>query len=523
MVEGAASTPPPVNRWLVAISVMAGTFMVVLDTTVVNVALPHMAGSLSASVEEATWALTSYLAANAVILPITGWLANFVGRKRLLLFSVTSFTTASLMCGLAPSLIFMILFRILQGLSGGVMQPLSQAVLLEAFPPEERGKAMGFWGIGIVAAPILGPVMGGWLTENWSWRWVFYINLPVGAIAVVMIWLFIFDPPYIRRGTARIDYWGIGLLTVGIGCLQLGLDRGQEHDWFSSRLVTFLLITAAVSLLAMLARELTVRHPVVDLRVFRERTYATGVFLITLMGAVLYGSLVLLPIMLQTVMGYSAYSAGITMAPRGIGTLITMPIVGLLIGRVDGRKMLALGFLFGAVTLFWLSWLNTDAGFWDLFWPQFVQGMAFGLLFVPLTTVTMDPIPNQGMGNATSLFNLMRNIGGSLGIALIQTFAVRQRQVHTTILVEHVNPYSPATQLMLARLKASFMAAGADAVTAADRATAALWGMVQKQAAVLSFLDSFHVLGLVFLAIVPLAFLMRRPRAGTRGVGAVAE
>jgi DHA2 family multidrug resistance protein len=523
MAEGPASAPPPVNRWLVAISVMAGTFMVVLDTTVVNVSLPHIAGSLSATVEEATWALTSYLAANAIILPITGWLANFFGRKRLLLFSVTSFTAASLMCGLAPSLGFMIIFRILQGLSGGVMQPLSQAVLLEAFPPEERGKAMGFWGIGIVAAPILGPVMGGWLTENWSWRWVFYINLPVGVTAVVMVWLFIFDPPYIRRGTARIDYWGIGLLTVGIGALQLGLDRGQENDWFSSKMVTFLLITAAVSLVAMLVRELLVGDPVVELGVFRERTYATGVLLITLMGAVLYGSLVLLPIMLQTVMGYSAYEAGIAMAPRGIGTLITMPIVGLLLARVDGRKILALGFLFGAVTLYWLSWLNSDAGYWDLFWPQFVQGMAFGLLFVPLTTVTMDPIPNEGMGNATSLFNLMRNIGGSLGIALIQTFAVRQRQVHTTILAEHINPYSPATQLMLVRLKAAFVAAGADAVTAGERATAALWGMVQRQAAVLSFLDSFHLLGLIFLIITPLAFLMRRPRGVTRTAGTVGE
>jgi MFS transporter, DHA2 family, multidrug resistance protein len=523
VAESQPTPPPAVNRWLVAISVMAGTFMVVLDTTVVNVALPHMAGSLSASVEEATWALTSYLAANAVILPITGWLANFIGRKRLLIVSVTSFTTASLMCGLAPSLAFMVVFRILQGLSGGVMQPLSQAVLLESFPPAERGKAMGFWGIGIVAAPILGPVMGGWMTENWSWRWVFYINLPVGVIAVLMISLFIFDPPYIRRGSARIDYWGIGLLAVGIGALQIGLDRGQEHDWFSSRLVTFLLITAAVSLLVMLARELTARQPVVDLRVFRNRTYSTGVVLITLMGAVLYGNLVLLPIMLQTVMGYTAYSAGIVMAPRGLGTLITMPVVGLLIGRLDARRMLATGFFLGAVTLFWLSWLNTDAGFWDLFWPQFVQGIGFGLLFVPLTTVTMDPIPNEGMGNATSLFNLMRNIGGSFGIALIQTFAVRQRQVHTTILVEHISPYSPSTRLMAERLKAAFMAAGADAATAADRATGALWGMVQRQAAVLSFLDSFHVLGLVFLLIVPLAFLMRRPGAGARGPGAAVE
>ncbi len=523
MSEGAAPAPPPVNRWLVAISVMAGTFMVVLDTTVVNVSLPHIAGSLSSTVEEATWALTTYLAANAIILPITGWLANYFGRKRLLLFSVTSFTTASLMCGLAPSLGFMIVFRILQGLSGGVMQPLSQAVLLEAFPPEDRGKAMGFWGLGIVVAPILGPVLGGWLTENWSWRWVFYVNLPVGVVALVMTWLFIFDPPYIRRATARIDTWGIGLLVVGIGALQVGLDRGQEYDWFSSRLVTTLLATAAICLLAMLARELVVRHPVVDLRIFRERTYATGVFLITLMGAVLYGNLVLLPIMLQTVMGYPAYQAGIVMAPRGIGTLVAMPIVGLLVGRLDARKMLAAGFLLGAVTLFWLARLNTDAGFWDLFWPQFIQGIGFGLLFVPLTTVTMDPIPNAGMGNATSLFNLMRNIGGSVGIALIQTFVVRQRQVHTTTLVEHVNPYSPATRLTIQRLEASFRAAGADAVTASEKALAALWGMVQRQAAILSFLDSFHLLGLVFLVIVPLAFLMRRPRTGARGTAPVAE
>jgi len=522
MAEDAAPTPH-VNRWIVAISVMAGTFMVVLDTTVVNVSLPHIAGSLSASVEESTWALTTYLAANAIILPITGWLANFVGRKRLLIVSLTSFTAASLMCGLAPSLHFMIAFRILQGLSGGVMQPLSQAVMLEAFPPAERGKAMGFWGIGIVAAPILGPVMGGWLTENWSWRWVFYINLPVGVIAVVMTVLFIFDPPYIRRRSERIDYWGIGLLAVGIGALQVGLDRGQENDWFASRMVTVLLITAAVSLLAMFARELTVRNPVVELAVFRERTYSTGVVLITLMGAVLYGNLVLLPIMLQTVMGYSAYPAGLVMAPRGLGTFIAMPIVGFLIDRIDGRKMLASGFLVGAITMFWLARINTDAGFWDLFWPQFVQGVAFGMLFVPLTTVTMDPVPNEGMGNATSLFNLMRNIGGSFGIALIQTFAVRQRQVHTNTLVAHITPYSESTRLMLERLKAAFMAAGADAATAAERARAAVWGMVQKQAAVLSFLDSFHVLGLVFLIIVPLAFLMRRPRSGRPGPAAAGE
>jgi DHA2 family multidrug resistance protein len=505
---------PQVSPWVTAISVMAGTFMVVLDSTVVNVSLPHIAGSLSATVEESTWALTTYLAANAVILPITGWLANFFGRKRLLIVAVSGFTAASIMCGLAPSLHVLILWRAIQGLTGGVMQPLSQAVLLEAFPPRERGKAMGFWGLGIVAAPIFGPVIGGWLTDQWSWRWVFYINIPVGVVAVTLISIFIFDPPYIRRGSARIDYWGIGLLTVGVGALQIGLDRGQEEDWFSSGLITVLLAVAAACLVALIAHELTVRHPVVDLGVFKERTFASGVALITLVGFVLYGSLVLLPILLQTLMGYSAFKAGVAMAPRGIGSALAMPIAGLLTARIDPRKLLGGGLATGAASLMWLASLNSNAGYWDLFWPQFVQGIAFGLLFVPLTTITMDPIPKEAMGNATSLYNVMRNIGASTGIALIQTFVARQQQLHIARLAEHVNPYDNATVLLLARLKAAFAAAGADAVTAARRAAAAVWGMVQRQAAIMSFLDAFLLLGALFIVLLPLVLLMRRPAHG---------
>jgi len=523
MSDQARPAPPEVNRWLVAISVMAGTFMVVLDTTVVNVSLPHIAGSLSSTVEESTWALTTYLAANAVILPITGWLANTLGRKRLLIGSVAGFTAASFMCGLSPSLAVLIVWRVIQGLTGGVMQPLSQAVLLEAFPPHERGKAMGFWGLGIVVAPILGPVLGGWLTDNWSWRWVFYINIPVGLVAIVMTWLFIYDPPYIRRGTSRIDYWGIGLLTVGIGALQVGLDRGQESDWFASHLITGLLVTAAIALAVLVARELTTRHPVVDLRIFRERTYAMGVLLITLVGFVLYGNLILMPIMLQTLMGYPPYQAGIAMAPRGMGSFLAMPLVGLLIGRIDARKILVGGFLVGALSQFWLSWLNLSAGYWDLFWPQFVQGVSLGMLFVPLTTITMDPIPKEEMGNATSQFNLMRNIGGSMGIALIQTFVVRQRQLHIGRLGEHISRYEPISRAMLERLEAAFRAAGADPVTAANKAVAALWGLVQREAATLAFLDAFHVLGILFLIITPLVIVMRRPSEGPEGPVVVGE
>ncbi len=508
---------PAVNRWLVAISVMAGTFMVVLDTTVVNVSLPHIAGSLSATTDEATWALTSYLTANAVILPMTGWLANFFGRKRLLMASVGAFTLASSLCGLSPTLGILVVFRIIQGLTGGVMQPLSQAVLLEAFPPHERGKAMGFWGLGIVVAPIIGPVLGGWLTDNFSWRWIFYINIPVGVVALVMMQIFIFDPHYIRRATAKIDYWGIGLLAVGFGALQVALDKGQEEDWLSSHLIVGLLVVSAVGLLWMVAHELRARSPIVDLRVFANRTYASGVLLMSLVGFVLYGSLVLLPLMLQTLMGYSPLAAGIALAPRGMGSFIAMPLVGVIMSRVDPRKLLVSGVLLSALTLFWFSWLNLDAGYWDLFWPQFIQGLGLGLLFVPLTTITMDPIPNDRMGNATSLYNLTRNVGSSMGIALAETLVARHVQIHTNVLGARVNAYDKVPVLMFERLKAEFMARGSDAVTAGHQALGALAGMVHQQAALLSYLDAFRWLGWLTVVILPLVFLMKRPRHKAEG------
>src|SRR5580700_7486245 len=303
-----------INPWIIAIAVMFATFMEVLDTTVVNVSLPHIAGNLSASIDEATWALTSYLVANAIILPMTGWLASVFGRKRLLMASVAGFTVSSFLCGLAPNLTTLIVFRCLQGATGGAMQPLSQAVLLEAFPPSDRGKAMGFWGLGIVVAPILGPVLGGWLTDSYSWRWVFYINIPVGIASLVMTQLFIFDPPYIRQESRRIDYWGIGMLAVGIGALQIVLDKGQEEDWFSSNMITTLAVLSAVTIVVFIIHQLQTDDPVVDLRVFKARTYAVGVFLMTVVGFVLYGSLVLLPIMLQTLLGYPSLQAGIAMA-----------------------------------------------------------------------------------------------------------------------------------------------------------------------------------------------------------------
>jgi DHA2 family multidrug resistance protein len=501
-----------VNPWIVAVAVMFATFMEVLDTTVVNVSLPHIAGTLSATIEESTWVLTSYLVANAIILPLTGWLATYFGRKRLLMASVTGFTMASFLCGLAPNLGTLVFFRIVQGATGGAMQPLSQAVLLEAFPPHERGKAMGFWGLGIVTAPILGPVIGGWLTDTYSWRWVFYINIPVGIVSLVMTRMFIFDPPYMKRQSESVDYWGIGLLALGIGALQIMLDVGQRDDWFQSNFIFMLTVISAVALIWFVLHELRTEHPVVDLRVFKVRTFAAGVFLMTTLGFVLYGSLVLLPIMLQTLLGYPSVQAGFAMAPRGIGSFLGMPAVGFLIAKLDSRKLVATGLVVGGLTLIWLGHLNLNAGYWDIFWPQFFQGLGLSMVFVPLTTISMDPIPRERMGNATSLFNLMRNLGGGIGIATTATLLARRSQSTVAILGANVNPYNPAARSMLAGTRDAFIAAGADPVTATSRAYAAVAGIVQRQATMVAFVEIFTLLGTIFLLLVPLVFLMKRPR-----------
>jgi DHA2 family multidrug resistance protein len=506
--------PPIINPWIIAMAVMLSTFMEVLDTTVVNVALPHIAGSVSATEDEATWALTSYLVANAIILPMAGWLAQYFGRKRLLLASTIGFTLSSALCGFAPNLPLLILFRIMQGLCGGPLQPLSQAILLESFKPEDRGKAMGFWGLGIVVAPVLGPVLGGWLTDSYSWRWIFYINIPIGILSVIMAKLYIFDPAYMKRKVGRIDVWGIGMLALGIGALQIVLDKGQQDDWFESHFIVWLSVISAVSLAAFIFRSLKIANPIVNLRVFKERTYATGVILMTLLGFVLYGSMVLLPVWLQTLLGYPALAAGVMMAPRGMGSMLGMPFVGMFIGRYDARKFLAAGLLIASLTLFRFSQLSANVGYWDLFWPQFVQGVALSLLFVPLTTITMNRISKENMGNATSLFNLLRNIGGSVGIAGVITMFARRQQVFTSTLGAHVTQYAPQSQAMQHGMQSMFQASGSDPATAARQTYVSLFGMVQRQAVMLSFLDVFQVLAAIFLLMIPLILIMKRPSKG---------
>jgi DHA2 family multidrug resistance protein len=506
------------GRWLPAIAVMLSAAMEMLDTSVVNVSLRHIAGSLSATVDEATWVLTSYIVASAIILPISGWLASYIGRKRLLMTVVTGFTASSLLCGIAPTLPALIFFRVVQGVTGGGLVPLSQAVLLEAFPVEERGKAMAFWGLGMIALPILGPTIGGWLTDTYSWRWVFYVNLPVGAISLVMMHYFITDPPYIRRVSRHVDVVGLALLAAGMGAFQIMLDKGQEDDWFSSRFIVTLLVIAIVGLTAFVVRELRTREPIVDFRLFRFTTFTTGTFIGGVLGFVLFGSLVLLPLFMQELLGFSALTAGLWTSPRGIGTLVFLPITGMLLGRRwDPRILLTAGLVLASVAFFGYGDLDLSAGGTDFLWPQIIQGAGLAMVFIPLTTTAMDPIPLEAMGFATALYSLIRNMGSSVGISFVTTELARRSQLHQARLVEGITAYNPAVRQATSEIGHLLGGGGAEGTR---RAMDVIYGETLRQAAAMSYLDLFHLLGVLFLLTTPLVWIMRRPRQKKAGPGA---
>src|SRR5256885_565097 len=456
---------PTFNPWLIAASVMLATFMEVLDTSVANVALPHIAGNLSATPEEATWVLTSYLVSNAIILPAANWLGRFFGRKRFLIVCIVIFTISSALCGAAGSLGLLIVARIAQGAGGGALQPIAQAVLMESFPREKRGSAMAVFGLGVVVAPIIGPTLGGWITDNYSWRWIFYINIPIGILAVFMANTFVEDPPYIRdQRPPRIDYLGFGLMALALGTMQLVLDKGQEEEWFSSSFITWFVILSVTAAIAFVIWELRSKEPIVDLRVMLNRNFAVGTSLMVCMGIVLYGTIALLPLFLQTLMGYPAVDSGLAVSPRGFGAVTSMLIVGRLINRVRGRYLVMFGFTVLAYSIYSFSRINLEISISSIVWPNIISGFAMGFIFVPLTTMALGTLSNEQMGNASGVFNLMRNTGGSVGIATVTTMLARGAQAHQAALVSHLTPYDPAFQERIRQLAGGFAARGGSAV-----------------------------------------------------------
>jgi len=505
-----AAWRPSVNPWMVAASVMLSTFMVVLDSSVANVALPHIAGNLSASTDEATWVLTSYLVSNAIMLPAAGWITRRIGRKRLLLISILVFTGASVLCGMAPSMLVLIVARVLQGLGGGGMQPLAQSILLESFPPRQHGTAMAAYGVGIVVAPIIGPTLGGWITDSYSWRWIFYINLPVGLLALFMVNQFVEDPPYIKRAfRAAIDFLGFGLMAVWLGTLQLLLDKGQEADWFGSTWIRWLTGVSVVALIGFVLREFTHREPIVQLRVLANGNFRTGTLITGLYGFVLYGVTALMPLFLQTLMGYPALDSGLAVSPRGIGSILSMVVAGVLVNYVDGRAMLAFGFAIFGYSILMLSRVNLSISMLSIVIPNILNGFAGGFIFVPLTTITMGRLRKDTIGNAAGIYNLMRNLGGSIGIATVTTYLVRGSQVHQNYLMAHVSPANPAVSDLLHGLERTFLRGGAGPYSAHQKALGELYSMVQQQTSLLAYVDNFRLLGYLALLCIPLAICFR--------------
>jgi len=500
-----------VNPWLVTLSVMLPTFMEVLDTAIASVALPYIAGSLSASNSEATWVLTSYLVANAVILPASNWFARRFGRKKFLLFCVVVFTIASFFCGAAPSLAVILLARVCQGAGGGALQPLSQSILLESFPLQKRSQAMAAYGLGIVVAPVLGPTLGGWLTDTFSWRYAFYINIPVGILAVIMISRFVHDPPFIKRAkVGPFDNIGFGLLVVWTGCLQVVLDKGQEDDWFGAIWVRWAVAALIVALVGWIWRSWTNPKGLVDLHVLKDRNFRTGCFLIALLGMCIYITIAILPLYYQEILGYTAFAAGLVVGPRGIGSFVGSPLIGILGSRFDNRKLLSMGFVGFGICSLYFGMVNLEIGPFTLLLPITLTGFALSFIFVPLATLTTATIKREEMGNATGLFNMLRNIGGSIGIAMATTALIRRAAYYQTQIGAHITP-SDAEFQQKSQMAARYLGQHLGHAAGRPGALGLLYGLMQQQAALRAYVDVFRWTALLAFFCAGAVWLFRKP------------
>ena len=507
---------PAVNPWIIALAVTLATFMEVLDTSIANVALPHIAGSLSAGQDESTWVLTSYLVSNAIVLPLSGWLSSIVGRKRFYMGCVALFTLSSFLCGLAPNLPALIIFRILQGAGGGGLQPSEQAILADTFPPAKRGMAFAVYGVAVVMAPAIGPTLGGWITDNYSWRWIFFVNIPVGILSLLLTSRLIQDPPYFRRrklSETKIDYIGLGLVALGLGALQVVLDKGQRDDWFESNFILVLSIISACSLLFVIWWEWRHKDPIIDLHLFRERTFAVSNLLMFMLGFALLGSTLLLPLFLQTLMGYTAELSGMALSPGGFAIMLFMPIVGWLLSRYDARYLLIFGLAVLSFSLFHMTNFNLGIDFRTAVWARVIQAVGLAFLFVPINTAAYSHLAREKNNAASGLMNLARNIGGSVGISFVTTMLDRRTQKHMSDLMGHLTGANAQFQATLRGLTQQFVSHGASLVDAQKQAYAMVQNNVQRQATMLAYLDNFHILGYVILAMIPTVFLMKRARS----------
>jgi MFS transporter, DHA2 family, multidrug resistance protein len=503
-----------VNPWLIAISVMLATFMEVLDTAIATVALPYIAGSLSASTDEATWVLTSYLVANAVILPASNWFSLKFGRKRFLITCVIIFTVASFFCGAAPSLTFILIARIVQGAGGGALQPLSQSILLESFPPRKRGVAMAIFGFGVVIAPILGPTLGGWLTDTYSWRYAFYINIPIGIMAVYMISRFVHDPPYVKNAkVGKFDNIGFGLLAVWTGCLQVILDKGQEDDWFGAIWLRWAVFFLILGLTWFIVHSWRKKDGLVGLHTFHDRNFTVGCLLIFVFGVSIYSTITLLPLFYQELLGYTAFNAGLIVGPRGFGAIIAMPIIGWLTNKVDARILLTFGFIvFGFMSL---AFGNVDLGIspWTLLWPIIITGFALSFVFVPITTQCYATLRNEEIGNASGIFNLLRNIGGSIGISAAQTMITRRSALHQNDLAGSISRSNYWLEMQSSKL-ARFLEQHFGHANAMIASQGQLYRELGQQSLLWAFVDVFRWIALLCFGCVAIVWLFKRVQPG---------
>ena len=505
------------SPWAIAPVVALAAFMEVLDISIANVALQHIAGAMSASQDESTWVLTSYLVTNAIVLPISGWLSEVVGRKRFFMACIIGFTATSLLCGLAPSLLMLVAFRALQGFAGGGLQPVSQAILADSFPPEKRGMAFAMYGLAVVFAPAIGPTLGGWITDTVSWRWVFLINVPVGVLLITLVGAMVHDAPdaeakrkqRLAKGV-HVDYIGFGLLALGLGGLQVVLDKGERADWFGSHWILLLSIAVAAALVIFVVRELRAEEPLVDLRLLKNRNFAVSNLLMFILGFVLLGSTQLIPQFVQTSMGYSATDAGLVLSPGGLALVLFMPIMGKLVTHVDARWLIMFGLALSGSALLYMTNFDLQVNYMTIAVARLVQALGLAFLFIPINTAAYVGVPKEKINMGTALINLSRNLGGSVGISLIQTVFARRTQFHQAVLTENVTRFSPGSNSLLAGLTRHFQSIPGQAMDAAKEAQAAFYRLVQQQAVMLSFIDVFKLMAVAFLVAIPVVLLMSK-------------